>query len=156
MRFYTQAVENQMMDDAALMEGVNGTQVEQSERPDLDDDQVTQIEGLLSLAELQFSQVTDESSAEELAYVLSQGPNNVVELADTVLQIDPGYEAAILTKQRAFEMYLDRARQFEDNDQYADALTLTRRAGEVVPNSPTVLRLQRRICDSDPEACAAQ
>lgn len=156
MRFYTQAVEDQMMGDAALMEGANGAQVEPADRPDLSDDQVSQIEGLLGLAEIQFSQVTVESTAEELAYVLSYGPNNVVELADTVLQIDPGYEDALAVKQRAFDVYVSRARQFEDNDQFADALALTRNAAEVVPNSPTVLRLQRSICDSDPEACAAQ
>ena len=100
--------------------------------------------------------MNSDSNADELAYILSQGPNNVVGLADTALAIDPGYETALAVKRRAFDTYLEHARRFESADHYPEALTLIQSAAEVVPNSPDVLRLRRRICNSAPEACAAQ
>jgi hypothetical protein len=33
---------------------------------------------------------------------------------------------------------------------------LTRDADQVIPNTSTVLRLQRSICDASPETCAGQ
>ena len=152
IRIYTTQVENQVMGD---MENGNGGPVI-VERPDLNEEQIAQIESLLSLADLQFDLVNSDSNADELAYILSQGPNNVVGLADTALAIDPGYEAALAAKRRAFDTYLEHARRFESADHYPEALTLIQSAAEVVPNSPDVLRLRRRICDSAPEACAAR
>lgn len=152
IRIYTTQVENQVMGD---MENGNGGPVI-VERPDLNEEQIAQIESLLSLADLQFDLVNPASNADELAYILSQGPNNVVGLADTALAIDPGYEAALAAKRRAFDTYLEHARRFESADHYPEALTLIQSAAEVVPNSPDVLRLRRRICNSAPEACAAQ
>jgi hypothetical protein len=155
IRIYTVAVEDQVMGDAAMLDRSNGGGAA-VERPELSDEQVSEIESLLSLAELQFGLVKPDASADELEYVLSQGPNNVVDLADTVLAMDPGYEGALAAKRRAFDTYLEHARRFENADRHAEALALIQTAADVMPNSPEVLRLRRRICGSAPEACAAQ
>ena len=147
------------MDDRGRMDLPNGAQGDsnmQTERPVLTAEQQGEIDSLLSLAELQFSMVGNESAADELSYVLSLGPNNVVQLADTVLQIDPGYEDALAAKQRVYDMYVSRARELEDQKVFDQALSLTQNAEEVIPNTSTVLRLQRRICDNAPAACATQ
>ncbi len=100
--------------------------------------------------------ISDRSSAESIAYILSFGPNNVVQLVETVLLIDPGYEAALALRQQVFDTYLDKARELESADDYEQALSLTRNAEEVMPNTPAILRLQRRICDRAPAACDRQ
>jgi len=159
MQYYTAAVEEAAMDDRGRMGAPGGPQAEgivPTERPELSAEQTAEIESLLSLAAIQFELVGESSSAEELAYVLSHGPNSVVQLVDTVLQIDPGYEGAIETRQQVFDLYVTRARQFEDAEEYEQALSLTQNAEEVIPNSSAVLRLQRSICGSAPSACATQ
>jgi hypothetical protein len=159
MNFYTQGVEDRAMDDRGRMATPNGAQADSSvptERPVLTAEQQGEIDGLLSLAEIQFSMVGSNAAADELGYILSLGPNNVVQLADTVLQIDPGYEEALKAKQRVYDMYVNKARQLEDQEVYDQALVLTQNAEEVMPNTSTVLRLQRRICDRAPSACASQ
>jgi len=159
MQYYTAAVEEAAMDDRGRMGTTGGPQAEgvvRTARPELTPEQTSEIESLLSLAAIQFELLGESSSAEELAYVLSQGPNNVVQLVDTVLQIDPGYEGAIETRQRVFDLYVERARQFESAEEYEQALLLTQNAEEVIHNSSAVLRMQRRICNSAPSACAAQ
>jgi len=159
MNYYTQAVEDRAMDDRGRMDLPNGAQGDSNmlaERPVLTAEQQSEIDSLLSLAELQFSMVGNESAADELSYVLSLGPNNVVQLADTVLQIDPGYEDAFAAKRRVYDIYVSRARELEDQKVFDQALALTQNAEEVIPNTSTVLRLQRRICDNAPAACATQ
>lgn len=159
MQYYTQAVEDRAMEDSDRMDLPSGAQADGSvptERPVLTVEQQGEIESLLSLAEIQFTMIGSESAADELAYMLSLGPNNVVQLADTVLQIDPGYEGALEAKQRVYDMYVNRAQQLEDDEVYDQALALTRNAEEVIPNTSTVLRLQRRICENAPSACATQ
>lgn len=154
IRYYTLAVEDRAIDDAGRMENGTPAQVERADRPELTPDQVDEIESLLSLAEIQFTMIDAESGTDEIAYVLSEGPNNVVQLADAVLQIDPGYPGALAAKQRVFDMFVNRARQLQDEGSYEQAFSLTRNAEGVMPNTSTVLRLQRRICESAPAVCA--
>ena len=127
-----------------------------AERPALTAAQQDEVDGLISLAEYQFESVSDETSADDLIYFLSDGPNNVTQLVDTVLRVDPGYEAALELRQRVFDVYLAKARQLEGEEAYQQAIRLTRNADDVIPNTGTVLRLQRSICKSAPAACVRQ
>ena len=154
VRFYGIAVEDRVLDDRGRLQ--TPTPQLPTERGVLTAEQQDEVEGLLSLAEIQFESIGDESSADDLTYVLSVGPNNVVQLVDTVLQVDPGYEAALELRQRVFDVYLAKARQLEDEEKYEQAMSLTRNADAAIPNTSTVLRLQRSICDSAPAACVRQ
>ena len=111
---------------------------------------------LMGIAQYQFASIPAEATAEDLSYVLSLGPNSVVQLTDIVLQIDPGYEAALEIRQKAFDLYLETARDLRDAKNYVAAMSLTRDADRVIPDTSTVLRLQRSICDESPETCAGQ
>ena len=153
-RLYTEAIENQILEDAVIIGETNGGSVE---RPELTPEQVEDFDNLLDLAELQFSMLPAEPTAEEVAYLLSEGPNNVVQLTDTVLAVDPGYEGAVELKERAFDTIVERAQELRDEEDFVQALSLARGAAAIFPNSATVVRLTRNICSSAPDGvCDSQ
>jgi serine/threonine protein kinase len=154
LSFYERVVEQRTMDDRGRLQAPIATAP--AERPELTAAQQDEVDGLLSLAEYQFESLGDETSADDLVYFLSDGPNNVSQLVDTVLRVDPGYAAALQLKQRVFDAYLAKARQLEGEEAYQQAIRLTRNADDVIPNTGTVLRLQRSICESAPAACVRQ
>jgi serine/threonine protein kinase len=125
-------------------------------RPELTPQQQDEVDSLVRLAQMQMTQIGDASSIEEITYVLSFGPNNVAQLVSTALDIDPGDEIALELRQRAFDTYIEKARQLQGEADYQQALALTRNANEVIPGTGTVRRLQRRICDTEPAACGGQ
>jgi hypothetical protein len=148
------AVEQRTMDDRGRLQTPGPAS--QAERPVLTTDQQVEIDGLIRLAQIQFASIDEQSSAENIMYVLSDGPNNVVHLMETVLQIDSGYEAALGLRQQVFDAYLAKARELESADDFQQAIALTRNAEKVIPDTGTVLRLQRRICENSPAACVGQ
>ena len=152
VRYYGLAVEDRAMDDRGRMATANGEIPAQ--RTDLTVEELEEIESLMYIAETQFGSILPDAAAEDLTYVLSLGPNSVVQLTDIVLEVDPGHEAAHAIRQRAFELYLETARNLRDAEDYAAAMSLIRNADDVIPNTSTVLRLQRRICDEAPDICA--
>ena len=152
--YYELGVEQRAMDDRGRLQTPLGNS--SIERPVVTASQQDEIDGLMRLAQIQMESISDRSSAESIAYILSFGPNNVAQLVETVLLLDPGYEAALALRQQVFDTYLDKARELESADDYEQALSLTRNAEEVIPNTPAILRLQRRICDRAPAACDRQ
>jgi serine/threonine protein kinase len=154
LSFYERVVEQRTMDDRGRLQAPNVTAP--AERPVLTAAQQDEVDGLIGLAEYQFASISDEMSADDLIYFLSDGPNNVTQLVDSVLRVDPGYEGALELQQQVFDAYLARARALEDEEAYQQAMTLTRNAENVIPNTGAVLRLQRSICDSAPAACVRQ
>jgi serine/threonine protein kinase len=154
LQYYEMAVEQRTMDDRGRLQTPGPAS--QAERPVLTTDQQVEIDGLIRLAQIQFASIDEQSSAENIMYVLSDGPNNVVHLMETVLQIDSGYEAALGLRQQVFDAYLAKARELESADDFQQAIALTRNAEKVIPDTGTVLRLQRRICENSPAACVGQ
>ncbi len=154
LSYYEMGVEERAMDDRGRMQTPIATAP--AERPVLTAGQQSEVDGLISLAEFQINSINDEMGADDLIYFLSDGPNNVSQLVTAVLQVDPGYEAALQLRQRVFDVYLAKARDLENEEAYQQAMTLTRNADDVIPNTGTVLRLQRSICESAPAACVSQ
>jgi serine/threonine protein kinase len=154
LRYYEMAVEDRAIGDRVRTQTPNGTAP--AERPVLTAEQQAEVDGLINLAEFQFNSISEEMGADELIYFLSDGPNNVSQLVAAVLQVDPGHEAALQLRQRVFDVYLAKARALEGEEAYQQAMTLTRNADAVIPNTGTVLRLQRSICESAPAACVRQ
>ena len=154
VRYYGLAVEDRAMDDRGRM----ATEITDTPAPriDLTTEQQEEIDSLMGIAQYQFASIPAEATAEDLSYVLSLGPNSVAQLTDAVLQVDPGYEPALELRQQAFDLYLSTAGNLRDAENYTAAMALTRDADQVIPNTSTVLRLQRSICDASPETCAGQ
>lgn len=147
---YTASVENRTIEDSA------SGPIVAAERPVLSAEQVTRFDSMLQLAEMQFEEVSPDLDSDELAYLMSLGPNNVVSLASSILDVDPGYEGALAARQRAFDLMIDKAENLEDDGAYVDAYQLTQLAVEFMPLNSRVLNLQRDICNRAPDACAGQ
>ena len=154
VRYYGLAVEDKAMDDRGRM-ATETTEIP-TPRVDLTVEQQEEIDSLMGIAQYQFASIPAEATAEDLSYVLSLGPNSVVQLTDAVLQVDPGYEPALDLRQQAFDLYLSTAGNLRDAENYTAAMALTRDADQVISNTSTVLRLQRSICDASPETCAVK
>ena len=116
------------MDDRGRM----ATEVTEIPTPriDLTTEQQEEIDSLMGIAQYQFASIPTEATAEDLSYVLSLGPNSVVQLTDAVLQVDPGYEPALELRQQAFDLYLSTAGDLRDAENYTAAMALTRDADE--------------------------
>ena len=154
VRYYGLAVEDRAIDDRGRM----ATEITETPDPrtDLTAEEQEEIDNLIGIAQYQFASIPAEATAEDLSYVLSLGPNSVVQLTDAVLQVDPGYEAALELRRQSFDLYLATAGELRDAGEYAAAMSLTRDADRVITNKSTVLRLQRSICEASPETCAGQ
>ena len=152
VRYYGLTVEDRALDDRGRM----ATEMSQApvQRTDLTAAEQEEINTLMSIAENNFTSIPADATAEDLAYFLSLSPNSVVQLTDIVLQIDPGYEPALESRQKAFDLYLAKATDLRDAENFVAAMSLTRDAGRIIPDTSTVLRLQRSICDASPEICA--
>lgn len=129
-----------------------------AERRELTAQEQAEVDDMIALARLQLASVGEESSANELIYFLGSGPNNVSQLTGSVLEMDPGNEAALELRQSAFELFLDKARRLEDEEELEQAMALTRNAETVIPNTGAVFRLQEDICDHTrpPAGCVAR
>ena len=154
VRYYGLTVEDRALDDRGRM----ATEISQTpvQRTDLTAAEQEEIDTMMSIAENNFTSIPADATAEDLAYFLSLGPNSVVQLTDIVLQVDPGYEPALETRQKAFDLYLAKATDLRDAENFTAAMSLTRDADRIIPDTSTVLRLQRSICDESPETCAGQ
>jgi len=150
IRFYTELVEDRTIEDSSTGPVVD------VERPELAEEQIQRFESMLELVDMQFEEVTPDLSSDELAYLMSLGPNNVASVAGSILEIDPGYEAALIARQRAFDLMIDKAVRLEDEGDYPNAYQLTVLAVEFMPLNSRVLNLQRDICNKAPDACASQ
>jgi len=154
VRYYGLTVEDRALDDRGRM----ASEMVQTpvQRTDLTAAEQEEINTMMSIAENNFASIPADATAEDLAYFLSLGPNSVVQLTDMVLQVDPGYEPALEIRQKTFDLYLAKATDLRDAENFAAAMSLTRDADRVIPDTSTVLRLQRNICDESPETCAGQ
>jgi serine/threonine protein kinase len=118
-------------------------------------DQQQEVKESLFLAQDSLKDVKPSDSPQDLAYALSEGANNVNQILDSVLKLDPGNEAAQTMKARIVELYLGKAQELYDQHQYPEALTLVRFGRKAVSDDTNLFKLQQDICDHDPAACAA-
>ena len=151
LRAYEMFVEQRAIADRERLQTPAGPSV--TERVELTPVQQAEVNDMIALARIQLSSVGPASSANELVYFLSTGPNNVSQLTDSVLQMDPGNGAALALRQGAFELYVDKARALEKGRRYAEAMDLARNAEQVIPNTAEVLNLQRNICSRAKDLC---
>jgi hypothetical protein len=92
---------------------------------------------------------------EDLAYVLSEGANNVNQILDGILALEAGNAAALHMKAQIADLYLRKARELQRNRQPAAALQLVRYGLKVTCNNLDLFHLQRDICEDDASLCTA-
>lgn len=147
--YYGIVVEDRALDDRGRMSAQSDVP---QPRPDLTPDQVSELNDLVQLGQIQISQLDPESSAEDVLYLLSTGPNNAAQIVNAVLDVDPGYESALELRRRAFDLILQKARTVS-NERPDIAMSMTRAADAMISDQSEVLRLQRSICRDAPEVC---
>ncbi len=147
--YYGIFVEDRALGDRSRIRQQSASQVA---RPELSAAQSAELSELVTLAELQLGQLDRYSSTDDYIYVIKSGPNSVADIANTILKVDPGYEAGIEIRQRGFDLLLERARAIR-RESPDEAMILTQSADAMIANSSQVLRLQRSICDDAPEVC---
>jgi serine/threonine protein kinase len=140
---YQNHVEQQMLCAGALAAAV---------RPPLTVAQRAEIKDSLFLARDYLREAKIELKPEDLAYVLSEGANNVNQILESVLALDPTNAAALAMKSQIAELYLVKARQVDEKRQ---ALKLVRFGLKVSCNNLDLFHLQRDICDQQAALCAA-
>jgi serine/threonine protein kinase len=109
----------------------------------------------LFLAQDYMKDVKSTGGPNELAYALSEGANNVNQILDSILAIDPDNEQALGMKSRIADIYLAKARELFDKSQYQPALMMVRYGLKAVPDNLDLFHLQQDICDKDASVCAA-
>jgi hypothetical protein len=115
--------------------------------PTLTAEQRQQIDESLFLAQDYLKDAKLELSSENLAYVLSEGANNVAQILDSVLAIDPADEKAWAMKQQIAGLYADKARQLVGAGQKTAAISMVRNGLKILPHDRQLFRLQQELCD---------
>jgi serine/threonine protein kinase len=151
VRYYGGTIEGRVLDDQGRMQ--RGGVAAPEERPVLSTEQQQSIDSWLQLAELNLSEVSLASSSDDLAYILSDGPNAVKQLSESVLEYDPWYEEAHDLRQRVVNLYTAKAQQLVDARDFSGAMEMVRRGAEIDPGSRPLYRLRLDICSSDPALC---
>lgn len=149
--YYGQSVEDRVIDEGIAQPVFSDDAA--FERPVLTAQQVEELDNLVALANFELRSIDGQTSVDALQSILSSGPNSVLQILRSVLSVDAGYESALETRQRVFEIYTDRARDLIDRRDYESATRLIQNADDVVPGTGTVRRLRKTICDRAPEAC---
>lgn len=121
----------------------------------LTQDQTNEIASLIGLAQDQLRTVGRSSSADDLIYVLSAGANNVNDMLDAILRIDPSNDRAHALKVRAAELYLRKSEDLAAARDYKGALPLVAQGRKVLPTSLDLFKMQQRLCAHQADLCAA-
>jgi serine/threonine protein kinase len=114
-----------------------------------------EVSDYLTLAGDNLKDAKPELDPQDLSYILTDGPNNVDQIVNAVLRIEPDNKTALEMKATMAALYEQKARQLSDAGRLADALPLIKRGLVSKPNDRGLMRLQRDICNRDMQACVA-
>jgi serine/threonine protein kinase len=143
---YSNHVEQQML-CAGPSATTAGGNLAPAQRQQIDDD--------LFLAKDYLHEAKIELKPDDLAYVLSEGANNVNQILDSVLRLDAGNSSARHMKAQIAALYLRKARELQHARQLSEALKLVRYGLKVTCNNLDLFHMQRDICEQDSSLCAA-
>ena len=109
----------------------------------------------LFLAQDYMKDIRATATPNDLAYSLSEGANNVNQILDSILAIDPDNDQALDMKTHIANLYLAKARELFDKSEYPPALMMVNYGLKAVPDDLDLFHLQQDICDRDPAVCPA-
>jgi hypothetical protein len=108
-----------------------------------------EIEDNLLLANDYLADAKPDTPIDALKSMLSDGPNSVNDILNSVLDSDPKQAQALKLKSVVAEIYAARAQQSLDRQRTTEALDLVRYGRDVLPSSQDLFRLEQRICRAD-------
>ncbi len=115
--------------------------------------QQREVDDSLFLATDYLRDVKLTESPDDIAYVLSEGANNVNQILDSVLAIDADNPSALKLKARVADLYLHKARQMSNERRLPAALALAQNGLRVMPDNLELFHLQRDLCEKDASLC---
>jgi serine/threonine protein kinase len=107
----------------------------------------------LFLAEDYLRDIKLDQQPDDLAYVLSEGANNVNQILDSILALDARNSPALRMKNQIAELYLRKARQLRDQNQLPVALQMIRNGLKVACDNLDLFHLQRDVCEANTALC---
>jgi serine/threonine protein kinase len=147
-RYYRVAVEDSTMEVLRCAD-VPRPAAGRSDRPpgfSLSPEQLQDIDESLLLAADYLRDATPATSIDDLKYILSEGPNNVNDIVEGVLRIDPREPRALEIKQRIASAYADRTNELLRERKFDAARDLVRTARQIQPDSQALFMLEQDIC----------
>jgi len=141
---YSNHVEQQML-SGCVAATASRAALTPAQRQQIDDD--------LFLAKDYMRDVKVDLKPQDLAYVLSEGANNVNQILESILSLDSRSSPALHMKAQIANLYLSKARELERQRQLPAALQMVRYGLKVACNDLELFHLQRDICEQDPSLC---
>jgi serine/threonine protein kinase len=154
VRYYGGTIEGRVLDNQGRMQ--RGAVAQPAERPELSREQQEAIDSWLQLADLNLADVTLASGPEDLSYLLSDGPNAVKQLYESILEYDPWYPEALALREKVLNLYTEKAQQLMNAGDESGAMEMVRRGTDIDPGSRALYRLQLAICANDAALCTAR
>lgn len=90
-----------------------------------------------------------DTPVDALKAMLSDGPNSVNDILNSVLAVDPKQPEALKLKKEVADIYATRARESLAKQRTTEALDLVRYGRNVLPSSQELFRLEQTICRAD-------
>lgn len=154
VRYYGGTIEGRVLDNQGRMQ--RGGVAQPAERPELSPEQQEAIDSWLQLADLNLADVSLASGPEDLAYLLSDGPNAVKQLYESILEQDPWHPEALDLREKVVNLYTEKAQQLLSAGDESGSMEMVRRGTDIDPGSRALYRLQLDICANDPALCPAR
>ncbi|MEO1034805.1 MAG: serine/threonine-protein kinase [Pseudomonadota bacterium] len=117
--------------------------------------QERELSDLIELARLHFQMIDATATADELDFLLTHGPNSVMQLVDSARNINPYDEAALAMRKAVFDLYETRATEYYERRDYESAFKMAINAQEI-SDQRGIRRLLRSICDRAPDSCQSE
>ncbi|MET0499204.1 MAG: serine/threonine-protein kinase [Steroidobacteraceae bacterium] len=149
-RYYRDAVEDSTMEIMQCAQIIKPAVVDASTAPAaLTPQRRQEIEENLLLANDYLADAKPDTPLDDLKSMLSDGPNSVIDILDSVLASDPKQAEALKMKSKVADIYASRAKKLLDENRTTQALELVRYGRNVVPSSQDLFRLEQRVCRAD-------
>jgi len=109
----------------------------------------------LYIADETLADAKQAKTLDDLSYLLSEGANNLNQVLDHVLSLEPSNMHAIKLKAAAVDLYAQHARELIRQQKLKEAARLVGFGMKIIPTSRDLFRLKNEICDEDAVACNA-
>jgi serine/threonine protein kinase len=149
-RYYRDAVEDSTMEILQCAQIIKPAEiVPKVAAAPLTPERQQEIKDNLLLASDYMADAKPDTPLGDLKSMLSDGPNSVVDIVNSVLATDPDQPDALKLKSQVADIYAQRARKLLAENKTTEALDLVRYSRNVEPASQDLFRLEQQVCRAD-------
>jgi hypothetical protein len=111
-----------------------------------------EVEDSMFLANESMRDARAATSADQLSYLLSEGANNVNQILDSVLAVDPDNPEALQMKAAGADLYAQKARELRHDGNNGEAVAMIR-FGRKMADNRDLYRMEQEMCQTDARLC---